>query len=176
MVSIHTFLGIGNSVGRRLMLNLVWEKLARSILTASPFWPEFRKLIFWHVFDFFSDINYIHVYILKRVWNILCWILWESSHLAHVWHLFIFWLEFCKTIGKHVFGFFLLFFSFFHRANSVGRLFILNLVLERLSGSILTAFDCNSSFGNAFVDICVLMLVVILLLLLPNTFVNCVVT
>ena len=65
MVSIHTFLGIGNSVGRRLMLNLVWEKLARSILTASPFWPEFRKLIFWHVFDFFPTLT-IYMYIS---WN-----------------------------------------------------------------------------------------------------------
>ena len=41
------FCSLENSVGRILILNLVWERVFRSILTAFRFWLEFRKSIFY---------------------------------------------------------------------------------------------------------------------------------
>ena len=44
-------------MGEPFILDLVSERLSRSLLTAFRFWLEFRKSLFWHFFDFFSVLN-----------------------------------------------------------------------------------------------------------------------
>ena len=51
------------SVGRPLTLDLLWERLSLSPLTAFLFWLEFRKSIFWHFFDPFRTLLVYQMYV-----------------------------------------------------------------------------------------------------------------
>ena len=55
-------------MARLLILNLVWERLSRLILTTSRFWLEFRKSIFLHSLDLFQPFS--DFFVLKSVWQI----------------------------------------------------------------------------------------------------------
>ena len=72
------YLNIENCVGRLLILNLLWQRPSRSILTAFPFSTEFRKIIiifkficyffqgFFILFNLEIGVGYI---ILTLVWE-----------------------------------------------------------------------------------------------------------
>ena len=54
------FFNLENSVGRLLILNIVWERLSHLTLTAFRFWLEFRKSIVWHLSTFPRLFNFIY--------------------------------------------------------------------------------------------------------------------
>ena len=83
---------VENRAGRLLILNLAWERLARSILTSFRFWLEFRESIFSTFFRPFFRLQKEEIsviFFLDLVWERL-----SSSLLT----AFRFWLEFLNTI------------------------------------------------------------------------------
>ena len=123
-------------MGGILILNLRLERLSRSIWTAFRLWLECRKNILFIFVDFFRFLS-----ATKKSWT-WCGISYLGISVGAAISLTLtalrFWLEFWQTIFQLVFYFFPT--IVFSLENSVGGMLILNLVRERLSRSILSAF------------------------------------
>ena len=130
-------------MGGLLILNLGWERLSRSILTAFRFWLEFRKTVYLFIFDFFPTFYYF--FVLKFVWNVYLGIS-VGAATSFTFDSF----SILTRVWKTNFQLFPDFFAFFCIENSLGGFLILNLVWERLSRSILTAFRFRLEFRNSF--------------------------
>ena len=76
---------VENSVSKLVILNSMWQRLSRSLLTAFLFWLELWKTIFQLLFDFlFPHFLFIFCKSLRYFWY---WSYSGSGYLAQIWLL-----------------------------------------------------------------------------------------